>query len=196
MIIGITGGTGSGKSTACRELERLGCVVIDADAVYAELTRPGMPLLKMLADEFGADIAGGGGLDRKKLAQRAFASEAASRRLNEITHREIKKEINRRIDAAKSRVVVLDVPLLYEAGFDRRCDEVWVVTAPVETRIRRVMARDNISREEVIARMDHQLGDEERIARADAVIESGTIEELRESIAGLLRERLNNGEID
>lgn len=193
MIIGITGGTGSGKSTACRELKSFGCTVIDADEIYRELTASGSRLIKMLASEFGEAVLDGDSLDRKKLAAAAFSSAEATRRLNELTHGEIRKEIDRRIAESGDKHIVLDIPLLYESGFDKRCDEVWTVTAPLELRIERVMKRDGISREEVEARIRHQISDEERIAKADAVIDSRTTESMRADIARLFEERLSNG---
>jgi len=191
MIIGITGGTGSGKSTVCSELIKKGCIIADADAIYKDLTMPGKDLVKVLGETFGDEVANAPDyvLDRKKLASIVFNDTAKLAKLNEITHKEVSKEINRIIDANKGKNIILDVPLLFESGLDKICDEIWTITADLETRISRLMARDNISREAVIERINSQISDEERIAKSNLVIYNNTIPELQEQINAIAKER-------
>lgn len=185
MIIGLTGGIGSGKSTVSNELKNAGCIVIDADAIYKDLTKPGMPLVKRLADEFG-DVITDGELDRKKLSQKALGSK----KLNEITHKAISEEIERQIAEHFNQDVFLDLPLLFETGYDKRCDEIWTVTAPESVRLKRVAERDGISFEEIKRRISLQMSDEEKIAKSDVVIvNDGSLEDLIDKVKGLLNGR-------
>ncbi|MDO5441832.1 MAG: dephospho-CoA kinase [Bacillota bacterium] len=185
MIIGITGGIGTGKSTVSSVLRDCGCTVIDADAIYKELVMPGMPLLQELTDAFGEDILyDDGSLNTVKLSQKALGTPL----LNEITHSAISKEIFKRIDEAKTKDVYLDIPLLFEAGFDKHCDVIWMVTAKLETRIKRVMSRDGISEEEILRRINLQMSDEERAAKSDIIINNDCS---REQLVPIVKDLIN-----
>lgn len=160
-IIGLTGPTGAGKSTVAALLRKNGCAVVDADILAREVTERG-DCLSQLQDAFGADIVGKDSrLDRRLLAQRAFATHENAARLNAITHPAILAESSRRIaEARKSGVkaVVLDAALLFESGADRLCDTTVAVTAPDEVRLKRIMARDGIPEDLARARMKNQHG--------------------------------------
>lgn len=185
MIIGLTGGIGSGKSTVSNVLKQSGCIVIDADAIYHDLTKPGMPLVLKLEEEFG-DVTVNGVLDRKKLSAKALGNS----RLNEITHEAISKEIENQIACNLDKLIFLDIPLLFESGYDKRCDEVWTVTAPESTRLARVAERDGIPEAEIKKRISLQMSDEEKIAKSDVVIvNDGSIEDLIDKVKGLLNGR-------
>ena len=192
MIYGLTGGIGSGKSTVAAELRKAGCEILDADAIYKELTEPGKPLVLELEEAFGRDIADKKhALNRRVLSERAFSSRKNTKLLNRITHRAVNKEMDRRIAESKAENIFLDVPLLFESGGDRRCSEVWLVTAPVEVRIKRVIKRDGITREEAEKRIANQMSDEEKIKLADVVIENGGGKrELKLKLKELIKERL------
>ena len=188
MIIGLTGGIGSGKTTVSDTLRQLGCIVLDADAIYKELTEEGKPLVAELVKEFG-DVLTDGKLDRKKLSKVALGNP----RLNEITHKAISKEIEARIKEAGESDVYLDMPLLFEAGYDAKVDKIWLVTAPLEERIKRVVIRDSIEKEEILKRISLQISEEEKMKKADVVIvNDASLEELIKKV----KELVNGSEKD
>lgn len=162
-IIGITGPTGAGKTTALRALESLGAEVIDADAVYHELLEHSIPLRGALTDRFG-DISGETGkIDRKRLGEVVFADESALLDLNAITHRFVGEEIEARLQAAEQAgkpAAAIDAIALIESGLDRRCDAVVGVVAPAEVRIRRIMEREGISEAYARKRVSAQKGED------------------------------------
>mgnify|MGYP000940173323 CR=1 FL=1 len=191
-IIGVTGGIGAGKSTVSAILGELGAVVIDADQVAREVTRPGEPAWKEITDCFGHDILlPDQTLDRKKLAGIVFNSAEKRARLEEIIHARVIREIRNRIDALRAEgydgIVVLDVPIPVKEGFLDIVDTVWVVVCPEEERIRRVMARSGMDRADAESRIRSQLSQEDYIRLADVVIENhGDLETLRGKITDLL----------
>ncbi len=175
MIIGLTGSIGSGKSTASRRLAGLGAHVLDADAFSRDLTAPGGDALPEIAAAFGQDIADEtGALDRRRLAQIVFADAQARLRLNAILHPMVRARMERRtaeiFAADPQAVVVWDVPLLIEAGWQDACDEVWLVSAPADLRAARVVARDGCTVQEALARIRAQMSDEEKARFADEII--------------------------
>lgn len=183
MIIGLTGGIGSGKSTVSDTLRKHGCVVLDADAIYKELTEKGMPLLLELQKEFGDILTSDGELDRKKLSKVALGNP----RLNEITHKAIKEEIEKRVKESNAKDVYLDIPLLFESGNEKNVDKIWTVVAPLEDRIKRVVERDGLDKEEILKRISLQVSDEEKIKKSDLVISNdGSLEELIKKVEELV----------
>ena len=193
VIIGLTGGIGSGKSTVSEYLSKnMGLTIIDADQIARDVTRPGQETLLKLREAFGSEIINDDGtLDRRKLAGIAFQSDEKKKLLEKITHSAIREEINCRLrtSAAKhENAVVLDVPLLMESGIDGLCDTVWVVTTAKDVRIERISARDGITKEEINARINAQISDRERFARADEIIDnSGDKEALYREIERLIK---------
>lgn len=201
FVLGLTGGIGTGKSTAARYLVSKGLIHIDADAISRKLTEkvPGEanPVLEEIGIAFdGADPDGSGvlredgSLDRKKMAEIVFADPDKKQMLEDILFRHIIAEIRRRIDAAgEGDLILLDVPLLFESGLDCLCDKVTTVTADETVRVQRVMERDGCSEEDVRARIRNQMPEEEKTARADFVLNnSGAREELHEQIDRILAE--------
>jgi dephospho-CoA kinase len=172
MIVGLTGGIGSGKSAVARMFQEHGAVIVDTDAIAREVVVPPSPVLDAIRAEFGdAVIDASGALDRDAMAKIVFADEAKRLRLNELTHPEILKRVLARIGRyAPATMVVVVVPLLFESGFDRNCQKVVAVVAPQEVRLRRVMDRDGASEAAVRARMRAQLPDGDYERRADLVI--------------------------
>lgn len=161
-IVGVTGGTGCGKTTALRELEGLGAMVIDCDRVYHELLGSDAKLLRELEDGFPGVVVGGA-LDRKALGARVFSDGDALSRLNEITHRHIMLEVRRRLrDHAMSggRVAAIDAIELISSGLGRSCTATVAVLASRERRVARIMTRDGISREYACLRIDAQRPDQ------------------------------------
>lgn len=176
-IIGLCGGSGSGKTTACAAMEALGARIIDTDRVYREICVAGSDCLADIAREFGrAAVAPDGGLDRRSLGAIVFSDAEARGRLNEIAHAHIRTETERRLTEYKSSgadAVVVDAPLLFESGFDRMCDITVGITAPRKLRIARITARDGISEKDAEARIDSQITDEELIRLCGYIIENG-----------------------
>ncbi|MCH5187294.1 MAG: dephospho-CoA kinase [Oscillospiraceae bacterium] len=156
MIIGLTGLTGAGKSTAADFLRRRGCHVIDADKVSRRVTdRP--DILEKIKTTFGAEcINADGGLNRRVLGQIVFNDAEKLRLLNAITHPPITAEILAETKSHEGETVILDVPLLKESGLDKVCDFVLRITAPEDVRAGRIMARDGLSLEEARARISSQ----------------------------------------
>jgi dephospho-CoA kinase len=180
--IGLTGGIGSGKSSAARRFAELGALVIDADLVAREVVEPGTDGLAAVVAEFGPEVLDAGGrLDRPALARIVFADEAARGRLNAILHPRIRARVAERIAAAPpGTVVVQDVPLLAETGQAAAFDLVVVVEAPVELRVQRLARDRGMPAEEARARIASQATDEQRRAIADVlVVNDGTPEDLR-----------------
>ena len=145
MILGITGGTGCGKTTLLKEIERRGGLVLDCDAVYHELLTRDTALLDAIEARFPG-VVEDGELQRKKLGAIVFADEQALLDLNAITHGAIRTEIVRRL-AENPGLAAIDAIALFEGGLSALCDATVAVCAPEESRVERLMARDNISRE-------------------------------------------------
>lgn len=173
LTIGLTGPTGAGKSTVAVKLRERGYAVIDADKIAREITQPGSPVLAELAEAFGADILEDGVLNRGLLAERAFSAPEQTKKLNAITHPHIVRQMEAKRDAAfraGDRVAVMDGAQLFEAGADRICDFVVVVTAPEEVRLERLLRRDTIPAEKIRERMAAQFSGAYYERRADMII--------------------------
>ena len=195
-IIGLTGGIACGKSTVSTELRALGAAIIDADALAHELSQPRQPIYNAYVECFGREIvAADGTLDRAAVARRVFADPAVRAEVEAIAHPIIRSAAEERLRAARDenkRAAVLDVPLLFEAGWDALADETWVVALPREEQLARLLARDKaMDAGEARARIAAQMPLAEKCARADVVIDnSGTVEEIREYIGKLWKERI------
>lgn len=193
LSVGLTGGIGAGKSTAARELERLGAVVIDADDVARAVVEPGTPGLAAVVAEFGPGVLrADGSLDRPALARIVFGDDGARSRLEAITHPLVADESARRVRAAGERAIVVhDVPLIVEKGLAGRYDVVVVVGASEEVRMARLIAQRGMTPEDARARIRAQADDGARRAVADVWLDnSGTEEDLREAVRRLWLERL------
>lgn len=175
-IIGLTGGIASGKSTVSRILQSMGAVTIDADAIAHELAEPGAPLYEAYITHWGAGIlTPEGTLDRRKIGDIVFVDEDERRWLDDVSHPLLYREVQRRLAALRIsdvQTVVLDAPLLFEAGWERLADETWVVVLPRDIQLRRLMARNHYTEEEALSRMESQLSQEEKMRRADVVIDN------------------------
>jgi dephospho-CoA kinase len=188
LLIGLTGGIGSGKSTVSARLAELGAVVVDADAITRELQQPGTEVFDAMVERFGGGIvAADGTLDRQVVADIVFADADALADLNAIVHPAVGVELARRMEAeaATDHVVVLDVPLLVESG---RSDLAALVVVDVdpEVAVRRLVQHRGMREDDVRARMARQASREERLARADHVLDnSGTVEDLHAQVDAL-----------
>lgn len=191
-VIGITGGTGAGKSTVCEILKKNGAVVVDADKIAREVTEKGSPVLKKLAECFGADIIDEkGSLRRKTLAQRAFSDTKNAEILTSVTHPEIIKRCIAEIDSYRGKysLILLDAPLLFTSGLDKICDKTARVVAPVDVRIERIVKRDGISNEDAMRRISLQTEEQKLAEKADITIvnDGKNIDLLTENLSELLK---------
>ena len=185
MKIGLTGSIACGKSTVSQYLSQKGCFIVDADAISRVLTADGGAALPEIRRAFGDDVFSGASLDRAKLGQLVFADAQKRETLNAILHPMILSEIRRQLDRldAPGQIVVGDVPLLFECGMESMFDTVWVVRAARETQIQRLFERDGLSREQAERRIDSQMPPDEKIRRANAVIDTdGSIEQTHRQV--------------
>lgn len=187
--IGITGGIGSGKTTVSQYLLDNGYFVIDADKVARELVEKGTPVLQELVRTFGGQIlTKDGELDRKELAAIAFSNSSRKQELDQVMHHRILEKIELMIENMPSaEVVFVDAALIFEAGWKQYFDQVWLVDASEEIRMERIRMRDDLTRVEILERMNAQLNAYERRQRADRVLwNEGSKEELYKQVEGLL----------
>ncbi len=187
LIIGLTGGIASGKSTVSQYLKSLGAVIIDADVLARELVKPQKEAWEEIITTFGRDIVDEQGLlKRKKLGSLVFNSAQAREELNSILHPKIiqgTKEMIRGYKKKNIPVVIVDAPLLIEAGMTALVDEVWLVAVPEEIQIERVMQRDEISREAAEGRLKSQMPLKDKLKYADRVIDnSGEVAETKKNV--------------
>lgn len=197
LIIGLTGGIGSGKSVAADHLSSLGAIRVDADGISRSLTAPGGEALPAIREQFGDGVFfEDGTLNRRALGDIVFADTRARHALEAIIHPRVQHAVIRRIDEARASgadAVLLDVPLLFETGMDALCDVTWALTADRETRIQRVMSRDNLTREQVESRVASQMSDEERGRCATHVIRNEqSLEKLKSEVSALYQQLLKN----
>ena len=183
-VIGLTGGIGSGKSTAARFLAELGAIVIDLDKVGHEVLRKGTIAWKQVLAEFGKNVFDASGdIDRTKLAEIVFYDSRSLTRLNQIVHPAIDRMVNKRIQEYRRngvKAVVLEAAAMLEAGKNWQVDEIWVTIAPKAIVRGWLRERSGYSEGEMKARMRSQLTNEERIRQADIVINNdGTLDELK-----------------
>ena len=185
MVIGLTANIGTGKSTVMGMLAELGAAGIDADKVAHDVVAPGEPAYALVLAEFGPEIAPNqGSIDRARLGQIVFSDPTALARLEAIVHPAVSERISRLVADALAPVVVIEAIKLLEAGLSiRLCNQVWVVTAPRAEQIQRLMATRGLSAQEAILRIDAQAPQEEKVARADVVIDnSGSLEDVRRQV--------------
>ena len=198
ITLGITGRSGCGKSTVTAVFASKGVPLADADQLSREILLPGSPLLPQLAERFGQDIlAPDGTLNRRLLADRAFATPEGKQALDALTH----PEIVRRIRAAKaaaaqvgSPLFVLDGAVIVGTAAQAECDRLCVVTAPFETSVARIVARDGIAPEMAARRLNAQTPEETLTAQADYIPHNdSTMEQLQNAAACLCEKLLSEG---
>jgi dephospho-CoA kinase len=193
-VIGLTGGIASGKSTVSRYLRERGAVIIDADTLAKELVAQGTPAWQEIVAFFGSQVLDeAGNIDRKRLAQIIFADPQARSKLNSIVHPKVIETTKKRIRELKDNdnvpLIVVDAPLLIEAGMTDLVDEVWVVAVPVQEQLNRLVFRDKLSKEEAIKRIYSQMPLAEKLTYADRIIDnSGSMEETLKLLDSLWKE--------
>ena len=187
-VLGVTGGSGSGKTVVCRILKEQGGKIIDADKITRKLQEPGQPVYNEIKEYFGNDIiAAEGAIDRRKLGKIIFAEREQRSVLNRIVHTRVSQEIKKRIETYWKQgdvpFVVLDVPIPVEEGFFDTADCIWAVVANDDLRIARLMKRMEISEEEAQRRIAAQMTNREYEEIADVTILNETsVEELKKLV--------------
>jgi dephospho-CoA kinase len=185
IIIGLTGNIGSGKSTVAAFLREMGYPVLDADLLAERARELKKAELKALFPEAFL----GEELDRRRLAQLVFSDPQRLRALEELIHPEVRRLLEEELSRLEAPLVFVEIPLLFEKGWEGRLQGTILVAAPLEERLKRVMARSGLSREEVLARERAQMPEEEKRRRATWVLENrGSLEDLRAQVQALLGE--------
>jgi len=192
IVIGLTGGIASGKSTVAKMLSELGAVVIDADKVGHEAFRPRTEAWRKVVAAFGKDILGPNeAVDRSKLAQLVFNDPKALKKLNSIMHPLMHEIVGQKIESLRRQgieVVVLEATLLVEAKWTDLVDQVWVTITPGDTVINRLVSQKGFTEEQAKARIKSQTPISHRAKHADVVIENNSdIDTLRKKVEGLWR---------
>ena len=192
LVIGLTGGIGTGKSLVSRILEEMGAAVVDADRVGHEVYTPHTVVWQEVVEAFGEDIIGPEGeIDRKRLGSIVFGDPGEMAKLNGIMHPRMAEMIHQRVqelDRQGIQVVVVEAAVLVDAGWDKLpwIDQVWVTNSPEQLVVARLGLRNNLAEEEVLKRVRSQLSFEERSRSADVVVEnSGSTEELEQQVRSL-----------
>jgi dephospho-CoA kinase len=199
-VIGLCGGSGSGKSSVSRLFAKYNIPSIDTDQVYREITSYDSECMRALVDAFGESVKNtDGSLNRERMREIVFfASDSNQKRmiLNEITHKFVLAETESRIDTYAregKKAVIADVPLMFESGFDMRCDILIAVIAADDIRVSRIIQRDGISEEQAKARIAVQLSADELLARVKYVIENNLdIEHLERQVDRLYKKIFEN----
>ncbi len=206
LVLGVTGGVATGKSTVLSLLQRLGARVFSADEIAREITQPGTPLFEQIVRVFGPSyLKPDGTLDRAKLAERIFQNPEDRRRLEALTHPEIIRRLRARIEEARNQpssereVIAVEIPLLFEAGLEQLVDRILVVASEQEQQIQRLKKRMDWPEEMLQKVISAQWPLEEKKARADWVIDNnGSLAEVEEQVTRLweqvLRQRKEVGQ--
>lgn len=174
LILGLTGKTGAGKSTVAARLKEKGCYIIDGDIIARQITEKGSDVLPILQKAFGEDILNENGeLIRRTLAERAFSSKESTALLNSITHPVIKKRSEDEISRAEAlgyKTAIIDAAALLDSDCKDLCNKIIVVSSPEEIRLERILARDSITKQQAMTRINAQKSDEYYLSHADIII--------------------------
>ena len=201
LKVGLTGGIGCGKSHILREFHKLGVYTIDADEIAHEVILPDQSAYEQILETFGPEIlASDRTIDRKKLGEKVFSDEKAREKLNRIVHPLVLEEVARRVAQFEERedptspIIMVDAALMVETGSYRKYDSVVVVYCPPQVQLQRVIARDRLSEEEALQRIESQMPLLEKIKYADYIIESsGKLSETKEQVKPIFTELVNLG---
>ncbi|MDA7027189.1 dephospho-CoA kinase [Bacillus sp. CLL-7-23] len=190
LVIGLTGGIASGKSTVAHMFQKRGITVVDADLIAKEVVEKGKAAYQKIIEVFGEKVLlDNGEVDRKKLGTLVFTNEDKRKQLNEIVHPEVRKAMIKQRDQAiqaNEQFVVLDIPLLYESGLESLTDKVLVVWVPKHLQLERLMKRNQLTEEEAKNRINAQLSLDEKKEKADVVIDnSGSLENTKQQFEEL-----------
>lgn len=189
VIVGLTGSFASGKSTVAGLFRSFGARVIDADKIAHSLARPGSEIYKRIIDIFGRGILKDSGMiDRAKLARIVFGNKRLLKRLNKAVHPAVIRIIKKKIDSTTGKVIVLDAPLLMEAGLEGVADKLIVVTVTPKKQIERARRRTGLGRLDILKRINAQIPLSRKVRLADFIIDNnGTVKETRKQVLQLRR---------
>ena len=193
LKVGLTGGIGSGKSTASKFFEKLGAFILDADKEAKNLLEKNEIVQHEVISEFGTDIINTTGkVDKNKLARVAFQDVDHQRRLNSVVHPYIYDLIDKTFDKVlndgKYAVFIIDAAMIYESGYDIHLDYIIVITAQLKNRMERALGRKTLTREEILKRIEFQWPEEEKVGMADFVIHNdGSEKELNDNIKSIIK---------
>ena len=191
IIIGVTGGIGSGKSYICRIISSLGFPVYNCDAEAKKLMNTNKHIINSLKQLIGENSYDSeGNLNKPIIAQFLFANEENAHKINSVVHPVVKEDFRSWASAQNADLIFMESAILFESGFNDVVDNVITITAPPETRIERTIRRDNTTREQVIARMNQQMQDEERVRLSDYIISNNTNDNVEQQIKTII-ETLN-----
>ncbi len=195
LVVGLTGGIGSGKSTACRFFTELGTPVIDADVIAHQLVEPGSNSLAQISAGFGPEIlTNTGELDRNRLRQLIFSNRDKRLHLESILHPQIRAEIQKQIAALNTPYCILAIPLLIEKNWNSEVDRILVIDSPLELQRQRALARDNSNEKEIDTIIATQTSRETRLSFADdVIINESDIDTLNRQVKMLHEEYLKLG---
>lgn len=187
LIIGLTGGIGSGKTTACNQFMSLGVPIIDADLVARDVVKPGQPGLEQIVATFGPKIlAADGTLERGQLREKIFSDSSARQKLEAILHPLIRAEIKNRLSAIEATYVIMAIPLLIESGQYEIVDRILVIDVPEKQQIERICLRDGMDAEQAKHILTVQCSRSDRIAVAnDVIYNTGDLEQLKSEVTKL-----------
>jgi len=187
LKIGLTGGIGSGKSTACDIFSELGVPVIDADVIAHELVKPGMPAFNEIKIIFGTEIISSDGtLDRKIIRDKVFANEIDRKKLENILHPAVYEEISIQVKNINSKYCIISIPLLLETNASKTVDRILVIDVPRELQLERASNRDKTNKSDIDAIIDSQISRKDRLSAANDIVDNkGNINDLRKKICDL-----------
>ncbi|MBU0702138.1 dephospho-CoA kinase [bacterium] len=190
MIIGLTGSIGCGKTTAANIFKELGAVIIDADKIAREIVEPQMLAWQQIIDAFGDEALNPDlTINRHYMGELIFNDRLSRERLNQITHPLIREEIDKQIQEQNGKIIIIDAPLLIEAGVEKIADRIIVVITSRDTQIRRLKMRNLFSDFQIEARLNSQLSLEDKIKKADYIIDNdGSIIETTRQIKKIWEE--------
>ena len=193
-VIGLCGGSGSGKSTVCDFFADLGINSVNTDKLYHEIISTDSECTMELVRAFGSEVYANPGINRRALREIVFASPENLRLLNEITHKHILEGVRERIKTEENKIgIIIDAPLLFESSFDKECDLTVCVVADEEVRVERIIKRDSISIESARKRIASQIKDSDLVKRCTYSIDnSSTEEELKKQVIALYTKMFNN----
>lgn len=191
MIIGLTGSIATGKSTVANRFKEHGIPVVDADLIARQVVEPGSETLQKIAQAFGESaLHADGTMNREEIGRQIFGNEEKRALLNGIIHPAIRKEMLRQKDhhlANGKKIVILDIPLLFESKLEHFVEQILVVATSREIQKHRLMARNGLSEQEALERMNSQLSIDDKAKWADEVIRNdGTLEELEAQVDALV----------
>ncbi|WP_300393010.1 dephospho-CoA kinase [Fusobacterium sp.] len=190
MIIGLTGGIASGKSTVSKILKELGAIIVDADIKAKEISER-EDVVAEAKNIFGNDIIDNNGkIDRVKLKEIVFSNKEKLKELNNLIHPKVVNEFKKIKESSnKNDIIIFDVPLLFETGMDKMCEKIILVFADKDTQIKRMIERDNIDRELAEKIINSQMSLEEKLKKSQIHIENnGTLEDLKKKAENIYRE--------